>query len=237
MPLTEQEREVMSESEIAKFEEAEAEVTAAKEREEAEAQRKEEIEATVASELARIQAERDEEARLEAERQAEIDRQEPPADEYERLAKLSYDDPVAYQKEILRMATERATVKVMAEADAKYGGVAQRVRAAEVEDTLSEGLGAKGREYIKGYAHMISPDNAKDPKVQDLIRRAAKQYEAEQTTKREAIERTHEETPTVSAEDRKAADMFAEIAARASGVPLEKLRLNNAQLAAAKEDY
>ena len=233
MPLTDDERSVMAESEIAQYESAEAaklEAEEERQREEAEATRKAEIDAAVAEAVADLKRSSEEESR---QREAVV---QPPTDVYEKLAQLQYDDPVAYQKEIVRMATETAKEESIKEAEARYGNASRRVSALAVEDKLAEGLGVKGREYVKKYAHMISESNADDPLVQDLVRRGAKDYEREHTTKKEAVERTYEENVVVSDAERKMADTFAEIAARASGAPIEKLRLTNAQLIASREE-
>ena len=146
--------------------------------------------------------------------------------EMARLTDLAATDFPAYTKEVLEMGRKQAEAAM----EARYGSHLARSAERDVSETLSTGFGVKGKEYISQYAGMITPEQAKDPKVSDLIRRGARDFEREHTTVRQKVESTHGDPITLRPEDRKMADVFAQIGARASGVSLDKIKLSDDDL-------
>lgn len=248
MPLTEEEKSVMSESEIAQYEEAEAskvktdeDVDAAAEalriaQEEAEKEKKglskEEADAMVSRAVeAALAAREAAEAQAKAQETAKTKGRLTDAQRAE-LEQLANSDWAAYNERLLEIAEENAASRMRAESEERNRRLDER----EVRETLSQGLGAKGQEYLAQYSPMISPENARDPKIQDLMRRAARDFERENTVVKSRTEKTYGDAPVVSEEERRTADMFARIAAEASGQDYEKVRLKDEQLRAIAQE-
>lgn len=183
---------------------------------------------TAATQAARAEWEADREsARRELESKPETKvavRLDKYLDEYGQIV-----DKAGFTTEMQAMMAETAqaaALQVRADLDPEL----RPMRASQIAASLGEGLGEKGKEYVAKYAALLGPEEAKNPVVKDLVTRAAKQYESEHAVIRSRTERTQDEQPNISDDDRQAADMFARIAAEKAGVPLDKLRLSDEEM-------
>jgi hypothetical protein len=132
-------------------------------------------------------------------------------------------DPAALISDILTEAEKRAEEKI----EAKYGSRLRPIETETVINQLSEGLGAKGKEYIAKYAPQINPEDlSKD--TREIIRRAARDYERENTVVRDVVPKTQGDPEPVKTEDRQMADFFAGITAKATG--RDPIKLSDEQL-------
>jgi hypothetical protein len=254
MPLTEEQKSILTPEELAAHDEAEASLAAGggSEEEDEAAKAAEAAEAEKAAEAAKaaaassvapseadvqaaVRAALDQAARDRAE--AERERTDSATEEeefFEELNELQYKDPVAYHKKLLERARREITAEVTAEIDARYGDTNRKAQATEVASRLSSGLGAHGREFVDRYAPKIPLSQVDDPELRDLIARAARDYEREKTPRREIIERTRGEFGAGGDSDRQGADFWSNFAAKQAGIDPETLRLSDAELAEAR---
>lgn len=149
--------------------------------------------------------------------------------EAQRLADLQYSDPVAYQKEMLRVSTERAYNKARAE----FGSRLTPIETETNLNKLSDGLGTKGREYLSALMPKISPEDLASKDAQDILRRAARDYERENTVVRENVPKTNGDPPPVRTEDQKLMSMFASLAGQHTGIDEKDLTLSDDEIRSA----